>query len=175
MKVVLVSDMFGKYGDVGYMRDWNRFFCSQGFAVFEVWVSDFIPGAYSPLIRDGLHDRITENSNISLAKSGLSRVLHEIRPDLVVGFSYGGYISFLASLDFDFYLSCISSTRLRFVDGFFLRSRSFFAFAEGDSFLLDGLKDCSDSVLFFDGFDHDFYKDPSVSGEVVLKRFYGEG
>lgn len=171
MKTILVSDMFGRHGDFYYMDLWKRFLISKGCSVIEVWVDDLIPDAYSPFFKDQLHKKITSESNVSLAKEKMSMIFKILQPDMVISFSYGGYVSFLSSVDFDFFLVCISSNRLRLVDDFFSRKNSLFVFGENDDFS-PGFVRGRESVLFIQGAGHEVYKDPSVLGRVVLSRFF---
>lgn len=118
---VLISDMYGRTGDLSYLHAWTAWLAEREIAVQVVFVDELLPECYAALDEAGaeptppLHARITAPDAVALAQARLLNGLSEIRPGLILGFSYGGYLlaGIREQLGGAVQLVCISATRLR--------------------------------------------------------------
>lgn len=116
---LLVSDMFGRGGDTRYLLDWSEWLATRNITSDIVLVDDLLPELYDPSrcpCREDLHRRITQTAAWERASSKLRTRITASSPDVVTGFSYGGYVAYGArdALAAQAVLVCISTTRLRY-------------------------------------------------------------
>lgn len=117
---LLVSDMFGRGGDGRYLSDWSRWLAERHFAADVVMVDDllfevypFPPGSSV----DHMHALITRPEACGRASARLRERIAAQPPELLLGFSFGGYLAYGArdALPSHAALVCLSTTRLRHV------------------------------------------------------------
>ncbi|WP_265282236.1 hypothetical protein [Verminephrobacter aporrectodeae] len=120
LSALLVSDMFGCSGDQRYMVDWSRWLAERDFSVDTVTVNELLPDIY-PFASDATveykHACITQAAVSARAAAALRGRIESRSTDLLMGFSYGGYIAYGArdALAAGAVLVCLSATRLRHV------------------------------------------------------------
>jgi len=117
---LLVSDMFGSSGDRRYMSDWSRWLAERDFSVETVTIDELLPDLYpfaSETTVEHKHACIIQPAVSARASAALRGRIESRSPDLLMGFSYGGYIAYDArdALATGAVLVCVSATRLRHV------------------------------------------------------------
>lgn len=116
---VLVSDMYGRYAEAAYLEQWQAALHQHQFKSQFLYVDDLLPEAFSGLhpTRDStlLHSRLVDATLGQRGAARLRALIASTEPDVLLGFSYGGWLAFEARdvLRELTPLICISATRIR--------------------------------------------------------------
>src|SRR5579883_3495339 len=112
---LLVSDIFGSGGDTRYLLDWRQWLSARGFAVKEIMLDELLPNIYpfgKYMTLAAMHACVSQPAVCVQAITALRRRIDFHLPELLMGFSFGGYLAFgaRASMPLGASLICISAT-----------------------------------------------------------------
>ncbi|WP_328515826.1 hypothetical protein [Ralstonia solanacearum] len=169
--VVLISDMYGRFGDHGYMHDWTVWWVRRGFAVEKIFVDELVPDCHDCVsvpgtAGDALHARLTAAETVARAQQALLRRLRRQSVQVIVGFSYGGFLagSARAQLEPGVTVICISATRLRHILPLPVSDGVCAVFGARDPFKPSGQQLASSGLVTVEVPDagHEVYRDPGA-------------
>ncbi|MEO6147911.1 MAG: hypothetical protein ABIP04_12585 [Sulfuriferula sp.] len=173
-----MSDMYGRHGDVAYMDQWSAALVRTGLTTKIVYMDDLLPELY---LCSGsaaeLHTSLVTSQVWSLAVLRLEEKIAQWQTDLLIGFSYGGYVSFGArkALAQNSTLMCISTTRLRDCLPITSLPTIYAFFGDQDPHRPQNLGNVLKGASFYDetvihGHGHDLYRDISSCLPPVLEK-----
>lgn len=169
--VVLISDMYGRFGDHGYMHDWTVWWVRRGFSVEKIFVDELVPDCHDCVsvpgtARDALHAQLTAAETVARAQQALLKRLRRQSAQVVVGFSYGGFLagSVRAQLEPGVTVICISATRLRHILPLPVSEGVYAVFGARDPFKPSGQQLASSGLTIVEVPDagHEVYRDPGA-------------
>ncbi|MHC6052522.1 dienelactone hydrolase family protein [Ralstonia solanacearum] len=169
--VVLISDMYGRFGDHGYMHDWAAWWLRRGFAVEAIFVDELVPnchdgGSVPGTAREALHAQLTAAETVARAQQALLGRLRGQSAQVVVGFSYGGFLagSVRAQLEPGVEVICISATRLRHILPLPVSEGVCAVFGARDPFKPSGQQLLASGLVTVEVPDagHEVYRDPGA-------------
>lgn len=173
--VVLVSDMHGHLGDTRYMDDWRDWWSAQGFAVGRVYMDELLPGLYElgeTMQQERLHAMLTQDDVADRARQALLKRLHFPSPEIVLGFSYGGFLAATVHehLGTEVSVMCISATRLRHALPLSASPRVHALFGANDPFTPPAqlMLGAGLMVSTVPGHGHEVYRHPEVCGPHIV-------
>ncbi|AYB61050.1 hypothetical protein C2124_10995 [Ralstonia solanacearum] len=163
--------MYGRFGDHGYMHDWTVWWVRKGFSVEKIFVDELVPDCHDCVsvpgtARDALHAQLTAAETVARAQQALLKRLRRQSVQVIVGFSYGGFLagSARAQLEPGVTVICISATRLRHILPLPVSDGVCAVFGARDPFKPSGQQLASSGLVTVEVPDagHEVYRDPGA-------------